>query len=212
MLDSLKAFKASLREAYPGRFPNQVRAAVQAVAAAVTTAGNSRLTDRAKVTGFDIRELRGGQKRWEAFLADASSDSFISLRAAVRADKIPDEHLDFLVNDIGWEKHGQVRKPVILVAIPTTGRTKRSIGGTSWRCAVKTSIRLPLREAKRSIDQAFTAASKCSQVWNLFRSTRPVEPLLFAVTTYNLSSSQWRVQLSQEEIGSWDCDLCMPQD
>jgi len=93
----LKEFNLTLREAYPGRYPNEVCAALQAISTACCVAGNLSLKDRAEVMGFTVSQLETGHKKWEHFLANADMDSLITLLSEIRKNKILDEWLDFLM-------------------------------------------------------------------------------------------------------------------
>eukprot|EP00732_Lithocolla_globosa_P000921 Lithocolla_globosa_v1_NODE_366_length_4288_cov_54.588944.p2 type:complete len:225 gc:universal NODE_366_length_4288_cov_54.588944:3742-3068(-) len=106
IMESLKVFHQTLIDLYPGRFPNEVRAAVQAVSTAVSLTGSSSVAARARVLRFNPAILRDSKKRWELFL-DNNTDSFIELRGRVRSDKTPDAWLEFLVEDV-WL--GQTRE------------------------------------------------------------------------------------------------------
>jgi hypothetical protein len=98
ILESLKLFHETLVARNPGRFPNSVRAAVQAVSAAVSATGDSSMAARSRLLGIPAEQLLAGRQKWESFLADEGQ--LTELRGAIRSDKIPDEWLDFLVEDV----------------------------------------------------------------------------------------------------------------
>ena len=63
--ESLKHFFSSLHNKYKGRFPNNVRAAHQAVCAAISgTVPQKSLLVIADTTGASVDALKHGQQRW----------------------------------------------------------------------------------------------------------------------------------------------------
>ena len=92
---SVQHFFSTLKSRYNGRFPNNVRAAFQAVASAVScfvpaggVAGVARLLD------VNPTQLHAGQDRWQNFYA-ANDASLVELRGKKRSDEMPQKYIDF---------------------------------------------------------------------------------------------------------------------
>lgn len=102
VLESLKNFESTLRERYEGRYPNHIRAAHQAVSAAITSKVPPRkLSVVAEATGISIESLSVGRKRWNQWF-DGTEEQLMDMRGRVRADKMNEEWLEFAAHV--WEK------------------------------------------------------------------------------------------------------------
>ena len=103
--ESLKHFFSSLHEKYKGRFPNNVRAAHQAVCAAISgTVPQKSLLVIAGATGASVDALKRGQQRWIGWIEDRGL--LYDLRGKERSDKLPDKYVQLAVSV--WE---QVTRP-----------------------------------------------------------------------------------------------------
>lgn len=102
ILESLRNFEATLRNRFHGRYPNQIRAAHQAVSAAIM----SKVPDRkvavvAEATGFSYESLVEARHRWRSWF-EGNEQQFTDLRGAIRSDMMPEEWIEFAVSI--WEK------------------------------------------------------------------------------------------------------------
>ena len=92
---SLLNFFDTLKSTYSGRYPNEVRASLQAVTAAITSkAPPGMLSSIGRLTGASRFQMALASNKWDSWLED-SSRSLIELRGQVRSDKMPE----------GWVKH-----------------------------------------------------------------------------------------------------------
>ena len=89
-------FFDKLKSTCSGRYPNEVRASLQAVTAAITSkeAPPGMLSFIARLTGASRFQMALASKKWDSWLED-SSRSLIELRGQVRSDKMPE----------AWVKH-----------------------------------------------------------------------------------------------------------
>jgi hypothetical protein len=93
--NSLKAFFAKLQDRYHGRFPNHVRAAQQAVCAAIGNAVPPRkLHIVAASVGASVDRLSEGRKHWAEWLS-GDRESLMDLRGKIRADWMDEEWIEF---------------------------------------------------------------------------------------------------------------------
>ena len=92
---SLLNFFDTLKSTYSGRYPNEIRASLQAVTAAITSkAPAGMLSSIARLTGGSRYQLALASEKWDCWLVD-SSTPLIELRGQVRSDKMPE----------AWVKH-----------------------------------------------------------------------------------------------------------
>ena len=95
ILESLKNFEATLRERYHGRFPNDIRAAHQAVSAAISSKiPHNKLTVVAQATGFSYEALSSGRRRWRLYF-DGTAENLIEFRGQIRSDKMDEAWVEF---------------------------------------------------------------------------------------------------------------------
>lgn len=96
--NSLKAFFEKLRDRYNGRYPNNVRAAQQAVCAAIVNAAPPRkLHVISEAVGASVDRLSEGRKQWSEWLS-GDRESIMDLRGKLRADRIPVEWVEFAID------------------------------------------------------------------------------------------------------------------
>jgi hypothetical protein len=85
----------TLKATYSGRYPNEVRAALQAVTMAITSkAPPGMLSSIARLTRANRFQMALLSNKWDSWLED-SSTPMIELRGQVRSDKLPE----------AWVKH-----------------------------------------------------------------------------------------------------------
>lgn len=95
ILESLRNFEATLRARYNGRYPNQIRAAHQAVSAAIMCKVPQRkVAIIADAIGFAYDALVDGRHRWCAWF-DGTEAQLTDLRGAIRKDKMDEEWIHF---------------------------------------------------------------------------------------------------------------------
>ena len=99
IVDSLQYFFSHLRAKYHGRYPNDVRATFHAVSMVISLSGKASLASRARLVGVPRSHLYAGLHRWKKYIQRNSAMSV--LRGRIRSDKIPDEHMSWIVN-VGW--------------------------------------------------------------------------------------------------------------
>lgn len=96
--NSLKAFFSTLRDRYEGRFPNHVRAAQQAVCAAVANAVPTRkLHVVSAELGVSIERLSEGRKHWTEWVS-GDRESIADLRGNMRSDGMDDKWIEFAID------------------------------------------------------------------------------------------------------------------
>lgn len=96
--NSLKAFFEVLRDRYHGRYPNHVRAAQQAVCAAIANAAPPRkLHLISEAVGASIVRLSEGRKHWSEWVS-GDRQSIMDVRGKIRCDGIPEEWVEFAVD------------------------------------------------------------------------------------------------------------------
>lgn len=96
--NSLKAFFETLRDRYNGRYPNQVRAAQQAVCAAIANAAPPRkLHVISEAVGISTERLSEGRKHWSEWLS-GDRESIMDLRGKMRNDGMPEEWVEFAIS------------------------------------------------------------------------------------------------------------------
>lgn len=101
VLESLKNFEATLRERFSGRYPNVIRAAHQAVSAAITSkVPRNKLSVVANATGFSLEALADGRRRWVLWF-DGTQEQLVELRGQTRSDKMDEAWLEFAAHV--WE-------------------------------------------------------------------------------------------------------------
>lgn len=101
--NSLKAFFETLQDRYLGRYPNHVRAAQQAVCAAIANAAPPRkLHVISEAVGVSVDRLSEGRKHWSEWVG-GDRESIMDLRGKARADGMPDAWIEFAI-DI-WKTH-----------------------------------------------------------------------------------------------------------
>lgn len=101
VLESLRNFEATLRMRYKGRYPNEIRAAHQAVSSAITSkVPRNKLSVVAQATGFCVDALADGRRRW-ALWFDGTEQHMIEFRGQVRSDRMDEAWIDFAVTV--WE-------------------------------------------------------------------------------------------------------------
>lgn len=95
--NSLKAFFETLQDKYNGRYPNHIRAAQQAVCAAIANACPPRkLLVIADSVGANVERLSEGRKHWSQWV-DGTSESLMDLRGKIRSDSMDEEWIDFAI-------------------------------------------------------------------------------------------------------------------
>ena len=95
--NSLKAFFETLQERYHGRYPNQIRAAQQAVCAAIANAVPPRkLHVISKEFGISVDQLSLGRKHWSAWIA-GDRESLMDLRGKIRSDSMDEAWIEFAI-------------------------------------------------------------------------------------------------------------------
>lgn len=96
--NSLKAFFEMLRDRFHGRYPNHVRAAQQAVCAAISNAVPPRkLHVVSEAMGISLDRLSEGRKHWSEWVC-GDRESIMDLRAKVRDDKMNEEWISFAIS------------------------------------------------------------------------------------------------------------------
>lgn len=95
--NSLKAFFEKLKDRYNGRYPNKVRAAQQAVCAAIANAAPPRKVHIiSEAVGASVDRLSEGRKHWAEWLS-GDRESIMDLRGKLRVDRIPAEWVEFAI-------------------------------------------------------------------------------------------------------------------
>lgn len=95
VMESLRNFEATLRERFAGRYPNEIRAAHQAVSAAIMSKVPTRkVAVVAEATGFTYDSLIDGRHRWAAWFA-GTEKQLTELRGKVRSDKMEEAWIEF---------------------------------------------------------------------------------------------------------------------
>ena len=96
--NSLKAFFEKIQDRFNGRYPNQIRAAQQAVCAAI---GNKvpprKLSVVADAVGVPVQQLALGRKHWSEW-CNGDTDTIMELRGKVRSDAMNEEWISFAVS------------------------------------------------------------------------------------------------------------------
>lgn len=96
--NSLKAFFEQLQDKYNGRYPNHIRAAQQAVCAAIANAAPPRkLHVIAEAVGASVDRLSEGRNHWTEWM-NGDRESLMDLRGKMRSDGMPDEWVEFAVD------------------------------------------------------------------------------------------------------------------
>ena len=104
--NALKAFFAKIHERHRGRFPQHMRAAQQAVCAAISNAAPQRkLHVLASEFNISAERLSEGRKHWTSWLC-GDRESIADLCGQARSDRMPDEWLAHAVDT--WT--GQTRR------------------------------------------------------------------------------------------------------
>ena len=95
--NSLKAFFETLQDKYLGRFPNHVRAAQQAVCAAIANAAPPRkLHVISEELGVSVERLSEGRKHWSDWVA-GGRESLMDLRGKIRSDSMDEAWIEFAI-------------------------------------------------------------------------------------------------------------------
>ena len=95
--NSLKAFFEKLQDRYHGRYPNHIRAAQQAVCAAIANAAPPRkLHVISEATGASLDRLSEGRKHWSQWVS-GDRESIMDLRGKIRSDGMPEEWVEFAI-------------------------------------------------------------------------------------------------------------------
>lgn len=95
--NSLKAFFETLHDKYHGRYPNHIRAAQQAVCAAIANVVPPRkLHVVSESVGVSVDRLSEGRKHWSQWVS-GDRESIMQLRGKIRSDSMPDEWIDFAI-------------------------------------------------------------------------------------------------------------------
>lgn len=98
VLESLRNFEATLRQRFSGRYPNEIRAAHQAVSAAITSkVPRNRLSVVAEATGMSLESLSDGRRRWASWF-DGTEEHMIEFRGQIRSDKMNEAWIEFATN------------------------------------------------------------------------------------------------------------------
>lgn len=96
--NSLKAFFETLQDRYNGRYPNEVRAAQQAVCAAIANAAPPRkLHAISEAVGVSVDRLSEGRKHWSQWVG-GDRDSIMDLRGKIRSDGMPEAWVELAVD------------------------------------------------------------------------------------------------------------------
>lgn len=96
--NSLKAFFETLQDRYNGRYPNDIRAAQQAVCAAIANAAPPRkLSVISTELGISVERLAEGRKHWSDWVA-GGRESIMDLRGKARSDGMKEEWIEFAVD------------------------------------------------------------------------------------------------------------------
>lgn len=96
--NSLKAFFDKLREKYSGRYPNHVRAAQQAVCAAIANAVPPRkLHVIQEAVGVSIDRLSEGRKHWSDWVS-GEREAIADLRGKIREDGMNEAWIEFALD------------------------------------------------------------------------------------------------------------------
>jgi hypothetical protein len=95
---SLKAFFAKLQGRYSGRYPNHMRAAQQAVCAAIGNAVPPRKLHVVSASiGAPVDRLAEGRKHWSEWLS-GDRESLMDLRGKIRDDSMDEAWIEFGIN------------------------------------------------------------------------------------------------------------------
>lgn len=98
VLESLRNFEATLRQRFSGRYPNEIRAAHQAVSAAITSkVPRNKLSVVAEATGMSLESLSDGRRRWASWF-DGTEEHMIEFRGQIRSDKMDEAWIEFAIN------------------------------------------------------------------------------------------------------------------
>ena len=96
--NSLKAFFSKIHERHLGRFPQHMRAAQQAVCAAIASAVPPRkLHVLAAEFDVTVERLAEGRRHWADWLS-GDRESIADLEAKMRSDKMDEEWVSFAIN------------------------------------------------------------------------------------------------------------------
>lgn len=96
--NSLKAFFETLQDSYAGRYPNHIRAAQQAVCAAIANAVPPRkLHVVSEELGISVDRLSEGRKHWSQWMS-GDRNSLMDLRGKIRDDEMKEEWIEFAVD------------------------------------------------------------------------------------------------------------------
>lgn len=102
VLESLRNFEATLRERFQGRYPNNIRAAHQAVCSAIMcNVPQRKVAVIAEATGFSYESLLDGRHRWRHWF-DGTQKELVEFRGAIRSDRMKEEWIDFATSV--WEQ------------------------------------------------------------------------------------------------------------
>lgn len=96
--NSLKAFFETLSDRYHGRYPNQVRAAQQAVCSAIANSAPPRkLHVLSEALGVSVERLSEGRRHWSEWIS-GGRETLMDVRGKARSDGMPEEWIEFAID------------------------------------------------------------------------------------------------------------------
>ena len=99
VVDSIRSFCNTLKEKHKGRYTNSNRAAFQGLCSALALDGEDHtvsLARKAAAVGVKAKHLTAARNRFEDWIS-GDMDYLVALRGKQRADKTPDEVVEFII-------------------------------------------------------------------------------------------------------------------
>lgn len=152
MRNSLKAFFEKLQDKYSGRYPNHIRAAQQAVCAAISNSVPPRkLHVIQEAVGVSTARLAEGRRHWSDWVS-GDRECIMDLRGKARSDSMPEEWIAFAI-DIWKDNTRRSERAKDSIRNPNDKSDKKLYRVHWLEVRIADIHALILREGKRKFNQ-----------------------------------------------------------